>query len=283
MNLFFSLLLVVLFLPGTGLSQPQPPEVNWQEGPDIAHLGDNIAQVELGSDYLFANGSDTKKLMAFMGNPPTNQEVGLIVPRDESANYFILFQYSPVGYVRDDDKDKIDSDALLKSVQNATEQSNKTRVDKGFPAINVIGWDDPPHYDEESHNLVWTLLAESEGEQIVNYNVRLLGRGGYMSVVLVTDPSTLELYKQDIEQNIANFSYKDGNRYAEFVKGDKIAKYGLAALVAGGAGAAAAKAGFFKIFAKLWKFIILGFVAVFGGLWKKLKVLFVGEDYRETL
>ena len=61
--------------------------------------------------------------------------------------------------------------------------------------------------------------------------------------------------------------FKEGNRYADFdPKVDKVAKYGLAALVAGGALAAAAKLGFLKL---LWlgilaakKFIIIGIAAL---------------------
>jgi uncharacterized membrane-anchored protein len=66
-------------------------------------------------------------------------------------------------------------------------------------------------------------------------------------------------------------NFKEGSRYTDFDSStDKIATYGLAALVAGGI---AAKAGFFKLLlvgilaAK--KFIILAFVAVMG-FFKKL-------------
>ena len=63
-------------------------------------------------------------------------------------------------------------------------------------------------------------------------------------------------------------NFNDGNRYADFdPKVDKVAKYGIAALVAGGL-VLAAKAGFFKILlvgllaAK--KFIIIGVLALVG-------------------
>ena len=46
--------------------------------------------------------------------------------------------------------------------------------------------------------------------------------------------------------------FKAGSRYAEFGQGDKIAAYGLTALVAGGAGAALAKSG---LLSKMWKAI----------------------------
>ena len=68
-------------------------------------------------------------------------------------------------------------------------------------------------------------------------------------------------------QILGMVDFKEGSRYADFdPKVDKVAKYGIATLVAGGALALAAKAGFFKVLlvallaAK--KFIIIGLIAV---------------------
>ena len=74
-----------------------------------------------------------------------------------------------------------------------------------------------------------------------------------MSVALVTNPNELDDAIRETKPILSTFSYSQGKRYFEFVEGDKIAGYGLTALIAGGAGAAAAKLG---LFAKLWKFIL---------------------------
>ena len=50
-----------------------------------------------------------------------------------------------------------------------------------------------------------------------------------------------------------------GERYAEFRAGDRVAEYGLAALVLGGAAAVATKSGFLKAFGKL---IVVGVMGV---------------------
>jgi uncharacterized membrane-anchored protein len=263
--------LLLFFFPIPGLSQP--PKINWVEGPKRVNLGENIAMIEMGQDYLFADATDTRKLMESVGNPPTNHEVGLIIPKNREAGWFIVFEYRPVGYVRDTEKDNIDSDAILKSIKAGTEKANKVREEKGFAPLNVIGWYEKPHYDTRSNNFVWALLAESNEGKVVNYNVRLLGRHGFMSTVLVTDPSTLAACKPEVDNIIKNFSYKSGKSYAEFVKGDKVAQYGLTALIAGGAGAAAVKLGFFKILLKFWKIVALAVIGFFGVLWKIIKAI----------
>ena len=72
-----------------------------------------------------------------------------------------------------------------------------------------------------------------------------------------------------MEAVIGAFTYKLGKRYAEWVPGDKVAEYGLTALVAAGAGAAAVKLGFFavlgKFFAKSAKLVIIA-LAGLGGI-----------------
>jgi len=255
----------------------QDREYQWEIGPGIFALGDNLAKISINDEYAFLNGNDTKELMDSMGNPPSDSEVGLIVPRVNPPPWFLVFEYFPVGYIRDDEKDRLDSDAILKSIRKGTEQANELRKEKGFPSLNVLGWQEKPHYDPESHNLVWAMLAESQGEKVINYNVRVLGRGGYMSVVLVTDPNTLEASRQQLAGVLSGFSYLQGNRYAEYTQGDRLAKIGLTALVAGGAATVAAKTGILKLLAKNIKFVVLGLMALLGGFWRKLKGVFGSE------
>ena len=61
---------------------------------------------------------------------------------------------------------------------------------------------------------------------------------------------------------MAGYSFQSGNSYAEFRPGDKVAKYGLAALVVGGAAVGAAKLGLFTgllVFLKKgWKLAVVG-------------------------
>jgi uncharacterized membrane-anchored protein len=117
-----------------------------------------------------------------------------------------------------------------------------------------------------------------DGEQSVNYNIRLLGRQGYMSATLVTDPSTLAADKAEVEQLLGGYHFKQGKTYAEFTDGDKLAGYGLTALIAGGAGAAAVKLGLFKVLAKAWKLVVVGFLAVVAFLKKIVSSLFGGSE-----
>ena len=81
-----------------------------------------------------------------------------------------------------------------------------------------------------------------------------------MSAVLVSDPASLDKDIKSFKAALAGFDFDQGQKYSEFRSGDKVAEYGLAALIVGGAAAVAVKSGAFKA---LGKFLIFG---VFGGL-----------------
>jgi len=268
-NLLLVLFLTVISVNVSATISPDvlaqsPPEVNLVEGPATVDLGD-VAQIELGKDFLFLNGKDTRKLMEYGGDIPTGLEVGSVLPKSEYEKWAVIFDYNPIGYVKDDEKDTLDSKAILEAIEKETEKANKIRVERGFSALNVVGWYEEPHYDVKSHNLVWAVLGEDADTKtkIVNYNTRLLGRHGYMAVTLIDEPLSLQSTLPKLESIIGDFSWKKGKSYAEWVQGDKVAEIGLTALIAGGAGAVLAKTG---LLAKIWKFLVAGVVALIGAI-----------------
>lgn len=143
----------------------------------------------------------------------------------------------------------------------------KIRIPEGYSflderntrrCLELMG--NPPrdnHYLIAPSNLDWFAVFSfdpvEKGSMHVNYTSRLLGRSGVMSAVLVSSPQTLNDDMKAFNGALASYQFNAGEQYAEFKSGDKIAEYGLAALVVGGAAAAAAKAGLFKSLGKfLW-------------------------------
>jgi uncharacterized membrane-anchored protein len=260
-------LAAVLAAPGAWAS----PGTSWTRGPAKVTLGSDVAQLDMADGYAFAGAADTQRLLEEMGNTVDRSEVGMVTSTAEGQDWLLVFEYKPEGYIKDDEKDKIDKDAILKSYQEGTEEANKTRKEKGIPGLHVIRWFEEPHYDTATHNLEWALLARDDnGGEVVNYNVRRLGREGYMSITLVDEPAKIAASRAEMGQLLSTFEYMKGKTYAEWVPGDKVAEYGLVALVAGGAGAAAAKMGLFaslaKVLAKGGKAIVLLLVGIGAGI-----------------
>jgi uncharacterized membrane-anchored protein len=256
-------------------------DVHPTQGPAKVSVG-TIAELQLPESAVFFDKDDTRKLLERMGNITDGTELGLIWPKAEGEDWFIVFEYDDTGYIKDAAKEKIDADDLLKSIQEGTEQANEERKKRGMHALHVTGWAEPPHYDPKTQNLTWATLNETdEGHKGMNYNVRLLGRTGVMRVTLVDAPEKLASSKPAAEKILAAFGFRQGSRYSEWRDGDKVAQYGLTALVAGGAGAAAAKFGLFavlgKLFAKMGKAIVLVIAAVGAAIakaWKSFVGLF---------
>lgn len=237
--------------------------VKFQNGPSLGELG-TTAQVQVPEGYVFAGGNDTRVLMETMQNPVNGRELGFVAPAGE--DWFAVFEFNPVGYVKDDEKDALDADALLDSIKAGAEEGNKERAKRGWPAMTIIGWEHPPRYDETTHNLEWAVRAQSEGRPVVNFNTRLLGRGGVMEVTLVTDPSTLAVTLPKFKTMLAGFDFNQGQKYSEFRAGDKMAAYGLTGLVVGGGTAALVKSGAFKW---IWKALVAVVIGI-GALAKKM-------------
>lgn len=248
---------------------------NWKRGPGTMPLADSVAQLKLVEDEAFLDGPETIKALRMDGNQPSGNEVGLIKPLAEGEGWFAVFKYEAAGYVKDDEKDSIDADELLKNIREGTEEGNEYRKEHGVPGLHVLRWSDPPHYDAQTHNMVWGILAKDDtGEEVINYQVRLLGREGYMSVTLVDDPKLIDTSKVAFTKVLERFSYQPGKTYAEWRPGDKVAEYGLTALVAAGAGAAAVKLGLFQYLAKFAKLIIVGIAGAAAAVGRFFKRLF---------
>jgi uncharacterized membrane-anchored protein len=237
--------------------------INWVHGPGKGDMKD-IASIDVPQGYMFAKASDVGKLMELMENPVSGREVGFIAPQDMS--WFMVFEFDEIGYVKDDERDKLDAGAILSNIKEGTAAANEERKKRGWASLDIVGWEQEPKYDPKSNNLTWAIRAQSGGSQVVNFNTRILGREGVMEVALVTDPPQLAAVTPVANQLLGDYSFNPGKRYAEFSKGDKIAKVGLAALIAGGGVAVAAKTGLLQ---KLWKVLVAIAIAIAAGF-KKL-------------
>jgi uncharacterized membrane-anchored protein len=237
--------------------------VTWQKGPSVGELG-VTAQLKVPEGYVFVGPSDTRVIMEANHNPLSNKELGFIAPANET--WYAVFEFDDVGYVKDDEKDTLDANAMLDSIRTGTEEGNKERLRRGWPTMTIIGWEQPPHYNDLTHNLEWAIRAQTEGEPVINHNTRLLGRGGVMEVTLVADPAVMAETLPKFKQMLSGFDFKTGHRYAEFHAGDKTAAYGLTGLVVGGGTAVLVKSGAFKW---IWKALVAAGVFL-SGLVKKL-------------
>jgi uncharacterized membrane-anchored protein len=197
--------------------------------------------IALGPDVQFLDANGTKSFLKLTGNMPDDENYVLF---SKKTGWWAAYTFADIGYVKDDEK--IYGDKLLQDMKDGDAAQNEARKEEGLEPITTVGWAVPPHYDAASHNLEYGLTLGAPSGNNINYHMRILGRRGVMDATLVTSAETLQTDLAEFRAANKGFSFNPDESYAAFKEGDKVSEYGLAALVTGGAAAAALKGGLFK-------------------------------------
>lgn len=242
-------------------------------------LPGGIAKVVVPSSLKYYGPQDAETvLVKLWGNPPSQEKIlGMLMPAEKSPldqdTWAVAMDFEDSGYVKDDDAAKINYSDLLEKMKTQAAAANKARQKEGYPTVELVGWATAPHYDSSAKKIYWAKELEFGGdkEHTVNYFIRVLGRRGVLNLNVIASMGQLAEIEKATPTILSAVEFTDGNRYADYSPGnDKVATYGLAGLIAGGA---LAKTGIFKgIFAALIagkKFVIIGAIALFAGI-KKL-------------
>jgi uncharacterized membrane-anchored protein len=233
--------------------------LDWKTEGDGALGG--MATLRVPSGYRFTGNAGTLKLMEMYGNLTSGTELGYISPLD--MGWFAVFEFQDCGYVKDDEKNKLDADKILSQLKEGQVAANQELSKRGMPTLEVLGWQTPPFYNPQTNNLEWAIRLRGgdagDGGETINYKTKLLGRRGVMDVVLVCDEAQLSSVIPEYQKLLKGFAYKKEESYAAFSKGDKVATYGLTGLIVGGGVLALAKTG---LLAKFWKIIVVAVIAV---------------------
>jgi uncharacterized membrane-anchored protein len=241
---------------------------------EVAEAG---AHFELGAQFRYLDKADTRKVLEQLwGNPEDDTVLGMVVPThpslDEPGNWAVVVTYAPDGYVSDADAAKIDYDDLLKDMKEGTQDANAEREKAGYGRVDLVGWAVPPRYDAVTKKLYWAKELSFSGQpgHTLNYDIRVLGRHGYLSLNAVSGMDELPQVQAGMQQLLPMTDFNAGARYADHNPStDKVAAYGVAALIGGGL---AAKTGLLAklglVLAKLGKLLFLGVIALAAGIRK---------------
>jgi uncharacterized membrane-anchored protein len=249
-----------------------------QSGPMKAKIGD-LAEIDVPAGYRWIDKAHIEGFMKGLGNIPRETELGaLIGDQDGDRGWFALFEFEDVGYIKDAASEKLDAEALIKSIKEGNASANEERKKRGYSTLDVLGWGKAPFYNPDTQRLEWSILAQDGAIQVVNYKSRILGRKGVMDVVLVCDASQVDKLLPDFQKRLEGYNFTVGEKYAEWKEGDKVAAIGLAALILGGV---AAKTGLLTvIFKYMGKLVVLVFAAIAAGF-KKVKDWLSGGEKKK--
>lgn len=242
--------------------------------------GKATIKIPKGFKYLDGKQSDIV-LHDYWGNPPQESD-GMLFSSDanllDPSTWAFVVNYSDEGHIDDSDAQSLNYDDLLKQMKEDTKEGSVERKKLGYPSIELIGWASQPYYDASQKTLHWAKELSFDGETIhtLNYDVRILGRSGLISMNAVGTMDVVDSVKQKIPAILAAVTFTDGNKYSDFNPSiDKVAAVGIGGLVAG---KVLAKAGIFALLLKYLKVLLIPFIALGG--WLKRK--FTGEGNEES-
>ena len=219
------------------------------------------ATLPLRAGFFSIDRFNTDQFFEDTGQLSMNKTTYLVGPEDMRWMATLAFQNE--GFV--DDSEEIDAAAIMRALREGNDIANEERREKGLELVNINGWAMRPAYDTSTQLLSWGMDYQFGSDRTYNYTSRLLGRSGFVAATLTTYPETYQQHINEFESMLKSFSFVQGERYSEFREGDKVAKYGLAALITGGAVAVAAKS---------WKLIYVAIIAGIAAVWAGLKRVF---------
>ena len=234
-------------------------------------LRDGIATLHVPSGYKYLGAEASNLVLTDLwGNPPADSEedasLGMLFPEnsgpgDTSDVYAIDITYSEEGFVDDSDAKDLDYGELLEQMQEDSKEINKARAEAGYEPIEIVGWASPPYYDAENKKLHWAkeLRFGEATENTLNYNIRILGRKGYLMLNVIGEMTTLPQVNADIGQILPSVDFNEGHQYKDFDPSiDEVAAVGIGGLIAG---KVLLKAGILAkigvLLAKFWKVILI--------------------------
>lgn len=199
------------------------------------------ATLTVPENYYYLDAKDAEKVLVDVwGNPPSEYTLGMLFPEEmtpfDSDSWAVTIEYEEDGYVSDDNADEINYADLLEQMQDETIASNEWRAEQGYEPIALVGWAANPYYDAAVHKLYWAKEIKF-GEQEVNtlnYNIRVLGRKGVLVLNFIAGIDQKDIIETELNTVLAMAEFDQGSTYSEFDPDiDKIAAYGIGALVAG--------------------------------------------------
>jgi len=296
------LLLALVLLLGV-LSRPAFAQEEMELPPELQQMLDSLqprsgtveipaadATLDLGEAYDFYGPEDARTiLVALWGNHPdeANDVLGLVMPAGASPlsdSWGAVVTYEATGFVSDDDAADADYGELMDAMREGSEQINEQRRAQGYPGVDIVGWAQSPDYDASTHSVVWARELDFDDTDVntLNYDLRTLGRSGVLSINLISSMPQLAEIQTAANDFASHAAFNAGARYSDYQEGDPRAGYGIAGLVAGGAGLAVAKkAGILAVILKFLKPILIGVALVFGTFFGRIKRFFVGKEPQE--
>lgn len=230
-----------------------------------------MASIDLPSGFRFYPAQAARRIVEdYWGNLEDPSTLGLVTPPgftyESGPGWAIIVSFEEEGFVKDEDAADLDFGEILAEMKKDSAEINERRRKSGLETVEILGWAEQPRYDATEKKLYWALEAQFSASPApaLNYDVRILGRRGYLVLRAVAEASELAQISAATQDILRRTSMNPGHRYSDFNPSlDKVAAYGIGGLIAG---KVLAKAGLLKL---LLKPLLIG-GAILAGVFAKI-------------
>ncbi|MEX1109425.1 MAG: DUF2167 domain-containing protein [Dongiaceae bacterium] len=239
------LALIVVFLTS--------PNAIAQEGPDLEQMTEQQRMDELNAmQWLYEPGTyelplshstielqkgqqvilgDTAARYDYLTGGLRSPETEAIVwnEADESMTYFA---FHAIGYVTEEDWERVDAAEFLKQMQDAQLQENTEREKVGIEPFYLSGWRQEPIFVPGEHTAYWATELTNIMDRWVNAAALRLSRDGYHQIIWAGAGTEMTAAQSTLASVLSTHSYDEGHRYENVTVGDDKAGMSVGELAA---------------------------------------------------
>ncbi len=186
-------------------------------------LADGVATINVGAGYEYLNSEDaTRVLSEVWGNPEGKPVLGLIMPEHQTPfdanSWGVVLRFHAIGHVADGGRQRTDFPALITPLKAQAVRLNAARRAAGYADAEILGWASLPHYELARHVLQWSTILQIQGNQgrTLNYEVRLLGRRGVLSMSIVANANQFPEVQQRIPAIVSMVRWSPDAEYEAY-------------------------------------------------------------------
>jgi uncharacterized membrane-anchored protein len=208
----------------------------------VIELAGGRVKLTVPEGFKFINAEQSRYILEELwGNMPDSEVFGMIVKENFKVtrlvnDYSFVISFSDIGYVPDNKNISLDHDELLATLKKNMQISNENRIAQGVNTLSVQSWALVPYYDAYKKALYWAnkIAVNGTDEEILNYNLRLLGKTGVIKINAVATMDQFPEIKQVLPLIITQTRFEEGEKYTDFNKNkDAKSAWTITELVAG--------------------------------------------------
>ena len=192
-------------------------------GPATIALSDQ-ATLKLPKSFVFVPPEAGRHLMHGMGNASSASLLGLVIPSNNYAGWFIALRLEPTGHVDGTAVAALDHEEIRSTLAASARRGNEARVQLGSSPLDAGAFLEPPKYDAPHNSFTTAIRVYESGpsngdEDSAHVHTLIFGRTHTLSLTLIEGIAGYAARRPTFEAIVGGTAFVPGHRAVDFVAG----------------------------------------------------------------